>query len=204
MTRLVVALVLLLTLAGGALAAVKPRPLSGQGLLQLRPLPGGSAGAGEPLVLYREPGLGRLIELPPDRLPVLTPALQNLAGAYRVAVTGRKREWLRIVYDEADREGWVQAQRSWTYTPWSQFLKGRMVRLLPGLKKAFYTLRDEAVDTGPALVPLTVDLPLRVVQVDGDWVMVVVGISQAGWLRWRDDNGRFLMAIDERFDPQKR
>jgi hypothetical protein len=204
MTRLVVALVLLLMAAGGAPAAVKPRPLSGQGLLQLRPLPGGSATAGEPLVFYREPGLGRLIELAPDRLPTLSPALQSLDGGYRAVVTGHRRDWLRIVYDDADREGWVRLQRSWSYTPWSQFLKGRAVRLLPGLKKGFYTLRDEAVDTGPALVPVTVDQSLRVVLVEGDWVMVVVGISQAGWLRWRDDNGRFLMAVDERFDPQKR
>lgn len=186
-----------------AQAAAKPRPLSGMGLLQVRPLPGGHGAGATSLVIYREPGLGRLAEMVPDRLPSLSPALKPSEKGFQAVVINRKRGWLRIVYDESDREGWVQMRRFWAYTPWTQFLKGRIVKLLPGTKKGYANLRAAAADAGPVLFPLTSDLPLRVVQVDGDWAMVIAGLNLSGWLRWRDDNGRFLVAVDDRFDPQK-
>ena len=202
--RSIVALLMLglLALATGneAFARPRPRPLTGTGLVQIVPLD--RSRPLEPLVLYRDPGLGRVAELPLSRLPGLEPVFANLSGQGRAVVTRQHGEWLRIIYDQADREGWLRGDRFWSYTPWPLFLKGRVIRLLPGLKKGYGVLRTEAAETAPVLAPLSPDLGLRVVQVSGDWAMVIAGISQAGWLRWRDADGRFLVGIDSRFDPQ--
>jgi len=118
-------------------------------------------------------------------------------------VIRRKGKWLRIIYDDADREGWLTPDRYWEFAPWPAFLKGRQARMLPGLKKGFYALRSEPADAGLKLAQLSKDSSLRIIQVEGNWAMVIVDLTQSGWIRWRDDDGRFVLAVDERFVPQK-
>jgi len=90
------------------------------------------------------------------------------------------------------------------YAGWEAYLKGRVIRLFSGLKKSFYTLRREPVGSAPEVADLSKPLTLRVVQLQENWALVVNDLTVSGWLRWRDDDGRFLIVIDESFDPQKR
>lgn len=204
MSRFVTAWLLLVLLALPAAAApARPRPLTGIGVLSIRPFAPSPPEASATLVLYAEPGMGRVAEPAAGHLPGLAPVLKPLAGEHLATVTRQKGKWLRIIYDDADREGWLTPPRYWEYTPWPLFLKGRSARLLPGLKKGFYQLRGEPADSAPTLAQLSRESGLRVVQVEGDWAMVIVDLTISGWLRWRDGDGRFLISVDERFNPQK-
>jgi hypothetical protein len=185
-------------------AAVKPRPLTGSGVLLIRPPSSSPATETTTITLYREPGVGKLAELPPEKLPSLGQVLKTTAGETAVAVQGKKGTWLRIMYDEAGREGWLQPERHWEYAGWEAYLKGRVVRLFSGLKKGFNTLRREPSGNAPEVADLSKPLTLRIVQLQDNWALVVIDLTASGWLRWRDDEGRFLIVIDESFDPQKR
>lgn len=173
--------------------APKPRPFSGSALLIIRPFPA-EAGTVR-LRLYEEPGVGRMAELEPGKLPGLEPVVIAPAGEYAVAVVARRGEWLRLAYDEAGREGWVRMERSWLYLPWESFLEGRTARFLPGLKHYCHLLRREDSDSAPVAGTVPRESGFMVVRVRGEWAQVVAPAVR-GWLRWRDEDGRFLIAVD--------
>lgn len=203
MLQTLLTMLLIVTLAiPAAAASPEPRPYTGSGVLVVRPSPA-QATAGATVVLYQDPGVGRIDEFPLSRLSRLAPVMEAPAGEQLLAVMARKGKWFRIAYDDAGREGWLEPARSWEYQPWEQFLRGRMVRLLPGLRKGHYILRNEPAETATPL-----DLPgraqeLRVIDVKGDWALVMVGPAARGWLCWRDNDGRFLVSVDVSFTPQK-
>jgi hypothetical protein len=141
--------------------------------------------------IYQAPGVGRFAEIEGNELPQLTPALNIPDGKYAAAVMEKQGDWLRVVYDDAGREGWIHKERYWEFVGWEIFLKGRMVRLLPGLKTSFYSLRNGPSATSPTLDTLSRQRTLRVIEVKDDWCLVM------------DEDGRFLIAVDEKFDPQK-
>ncbi|MBT0652240.1 hypothetical protein [Geomobilimonas luticola] len=205
-TRLFLAVLLSLSLLVPPVghAAAKPRPFAGIGILLIRPASPTDTVAPGTITLYREPGVGRLAELPPAKLPTLSQVLKAAPGETAVAVQGKRGAWLRIAYDEAGREGWVQLQRHWQYDDWDTFLKGRVVRLFAGMKKNLYSLRKEPATTSPEVQTLSASRNLRVIQVQEDWALAMIDLAAAGWIRWRDGDGRFLVVIDETFDPQKR
>ncbi len=198
---LIISLLLALS-ALPALGVVKSRPFSGNGLLVIRPFPP-QRGDLPPLAVYREPGVERITDLDCRELPPLAPVITAHTAEYPVAVTGKRGDWLRIAYDDAGREGWLKMPRYWEYAPWGSFLKGRGARLLPGLKKDFYLLRREPSPASQQLETLSRQKNLRIIEIKEDWALVLVDLSAYGWLRWRDGDGRFLISIDGRFDPQK-
>jgi len=184
-----------------AKAAPQQRPATGSGLLVIRPLTPKRAADIADLALYRAPEVGRISNMNAAGLPGLAPGMTPRPGEYLLAVTGKKGSWLRIAYDDAGREGWLEMPRYWEYTPWEKFLPGQTVRLLAGLKKDCYNLRDQAGDAAGQLYSLTGKTPLRVVQTRGDWIMVAVDSKAAGWLRWRDSDGRFLISVNTFWSP---
>jgi hypothetical protein len=194
MGRIVSILLLLLPLsASGALP--KLRPYTGIALLLLRPAPSGDPGKPPTLVCYREPGIGRIAEPGYGNIPLLRQVVEAPPGEFPVAVLGKRGTWLKIAYDGADREGWIEMGRRWDLIPWEEYLPGRAARFLPGLKKIFYLLRNtpSMTDrTGETLAPESV---VRIDRVAGDWVGVTVAPGKTGWLRWRDDEGRFLITV---------
>ena len=199
MLRTLFALLLIVTLAAPVpCAPPKPRPYTGIAALVLH-LPLAQPVANPTIVLYQEPGVGRIGEFPLTRLPRFA-----LADGTLLAVMGKKGKWLKVAYDEAGREGWLESARSWECQPWEQFLRGRLVRLLPGIRKEYHTLRNEPSDSASQLDPSSGQHDaLRVIEVKGDWAMVMAGTAFYGWLRWRDADGRFLISIDTGFTPQK-
>jgi len=183
------ALLLLLALvalgpAEAQAAPTPPRPYSGLGVLALHPAPEGER---TPIPVYQEPGLQRIAE------PELG-ALPRLAGDARqpiVAVHATRGGWLRLAYDDAGREGWLQPSRGWQYRPWEEYLPGRLVRVLPGMKKTLYLLKGEPREAGPEVGVLARDQQVRVVRVAEDWALLQ---APAGWFRWRDGDGRLTVS----------
>ena len=177
-------LLLSLVVPAAAAAPPRPRPFSGSGVI-LAAAPE-SAGAGT-LLLYQEPGLLRLAELEAGKLP-------RLAGSDNdplLAVTARKGRWTRIAYDDAGREGWLEAPRSWHYLPWEEFLPGRSVRILPGMKKGFYAVVGEPSEKGAPAGTVLRDQEVRVLRVEGEWARLE---APSGWFRWRDADGRLTVS----------
>ena len=186
--RLLITLLLLVLLPIAAEAAPpRPRPFSGCGVLALKPDPGSDRVT---VTLYDEPGLARIAELEGSALP-------RLAGSGAeplLAVSARKGGWTRLYYDDAGREGWLDQARAWSYLPWREFLPGRPVRVLPGMKKGYYVLRSEPAEGSAEQGVLLRDQTVRVLQVQGDWARLQ---APSGWFRWRDGDGRLTVSLPE-------
>jgi SH3-like domain-containing protein len=173
------------------------RPFCGSGVVIIRPFNPESTVAPASIPFYRDPGVARIVERPAPGIPSLSSILKMPAGEYPLAVMGKKGNWLRIAYDDAGREGWVEKARWWDYITWEDFLKGRVARLLPGLKKGSYALRAESSPTAPQTGALSGKEDLRIIEVKDDWALVIAGSGLSGWLAWQDGDGRFLINISQ-------
>jgi len=186
-----VIMLLTVTMAVAAPSAPpKMRPYTGIGILML-PVTSGEPGA--PLLLYEEPGLSRLGTLNPDRIPRYDWIFGASPVAIPLIVAGRKGPWLRVAYDDAGREAWLNPARSGAFQSWSFFLKDHVSRLLPGLQKKYYQLYQQPGQA--VLAPLTTGQFLKVLQLENDWAMVLSDQNLLGWLRWRDEDGRLLIGV---------
>ncbi|WP_246043864.1 SH3 domain-containing protein [Geomonas edaphica] len=179
---------LLLALTAGAAAGAPPalRPYSGSGVLMVQDAPGREPGT---VPLYREPGVERLTELAPFSLPHLFGAPDSAL----VAVYERRRGWSRVALDDAGRQGWVQDDRSWRYIAWREFLPGRSVRVLPGMKKEWYQVKSAPGAAGSAAGAVARDQRVRILEVEEAWARLE---NPAGWMRWRDPDGRLTVATE--------
>jgi hypothetical protein len=179
---------LLIALAGGAAYAAPPapRPYSGCGILTLKQW---GARELEPLALYREPGLLRIAEKNAASLP-------RLAGdgvEPLVAASERRGNWMRLTLDDAGRQGWLEERRGWKYASWEEFLPGRTIRVLPGLKKGWYSLKGTPTEEGSDIASLSRDQLVQVLEVEEDWVKLE---RPSGWFRWRDPDGRLTVSLE--------
>ena len=188
-------LIILLLAAHTAFAASsappKMRPYTGIGMLVL---PVAGADLNDPLPLYEEPGLSRLGSLNPDRIPRYAWIFGGATSAAApLIVTGRKGSWLRVAYDDAGREAWLNPARPGSFQTWDSYLKDHVSRLLPGLQKRYYQLYQQP---GTAvLAQLTPRQFLKVLRLENDWAMVLSDQNSLGWLRWRDEDGRLLIGV---------
>lgn len=172
------------------------RPRAGQGILVLQTAFPGQGERLKGLVLYAAPGIQRLTVIDASRLPSLVPAVSPSAGSYAVATTEKRGNWFRVVYDDAGREGWLEADRVWHYYRWEDFLAGRAAVLFPEMRPALMTLRPEPADDAPSLGSVFPDQRFRIAETSGDWIRVTGGGGLAGWLRWQDRNGKLLIAVE--------
>jgi len=166
------------------------RPYTGIGILMLTVA---GDGLSDSLPLYEEPGLSRLGYLNPGKIPRYELIFGEAPAAAPLVVTGRKGLWLRVVYDDAGREGWLNPARPGAFQPWDLFLKDHVSRLLPGLQKKYYQLYQHPGKT--VLASLTTRQFLKVLRLENDWAMVLSDENSLGWLRWRDEDGRLLIGI---------
>ena len=94
---------------------------------------------------------------------------------------------------DAGRTGWVKSERRWSYLPWDQFLKGRLVQFLRNSpKKQMQVVAHPGANDGTAL---NTRQPMKVIVAQGDWIYVLLNQSSAGWIRWRDNDGRLLIGF---------
>lgn len=193
--RIIVALLLVTSGAASALGAPPPpRPDTGIGTLVVSAFPG-TADPPE-LILYREPGVGRIAAKSVAAFPHLAQLLKAPPGEYPLAVTARKGMWLQVIHDDAGRTAWLEPRRAWPFISWDEILKGRGARLLRGLKKPYYVVVDEGGKALPVLEPLTPERAFRIIAVEGDRIQVLLDLTVMGWLRWRDEDGRLLITLE--------
>jgi len=185
--HLLATLILLICVSAAHAAPPRPRPYSGCGVLALKAWPGAQ---GARLVFYQEPGVLRVAELDGGSLP----RLAGDGSEPLIAVSARKGGWTRLAYDDAGREAWIEQARGWRYLTWREFLPGRLVRILPGMKKGLYALRSEPREEAVEAGSLTRDQSVRVLQVEDDWARLQ---SPPGWFRWRDGDGRLTVSVQQ-------
>jgi hypothetical protein len=191
--RFFIGLFLVLLSTGSAYGAASPtqmRPYSGIGIVVLQS-PDSGPDRGKPFHLYEEPGIFRRGELNGTS----TSGNEWVFGVHRdsisLIVTARRGNWLKVCYDDAGREAWIDTQHRGTFQPWDQFLKGQVSHLLPGLRKQYLQMfRQPGRDPLSTLTPKQL---LKVLKLDNDWVMVMSDMNTIGWLRWRDEDGRLLV-----------
>lgn len=175
-----------------AASPVKARPLTGIGILLIKTM---KPENGSTLRLYREPKLGRIAEINVEKLSTLSPYIVSGEGRRVAVVTAKKLGWYRILYDDGEREGWVEGRLAGRFLRWAELLQGRRATLLPGLRKDFYQLRREPSLTSDPLELLGRESSIYCIELDGEWLKVLAKGGQAGWLRWRDENSRLLLAV---------
>lgn len=179
---------------GGAtgLAAGPPRmrPYTGIGLV-IFSQPGNDANAVMPLQLYQEPGLLRLETVTNSGTSGNEWIFGLSAENSPLIVSARKGDWLRVYYDDAGREAWMDVRKRGRFLSWEQFLKLQTGRMLPGLQPLYYRLYQQP--GGKTLGTLTPKQVFKVLKLENAWSMVLTEQSQIGWVRWSDDDGRLTI-----------
>lgn len=193
--RMAITAAAILVLCSSVLGA-SGRPRSGEGVLFLRPAFPGQANEMKAVVLYVTPGIERIAVVDAVRLPSLFPSVSPPPGVYAVAATEKRGDWFRVAYDDAGREGWIEGRRSWDYFTWQDFLPGRSALLLPDLQAAFTQLRPEPSEESPSLIRVSPEQRIRIFEIRHDWVKVRLEDGLSGWLRWRDRDGKLLLAVE--------
>jgi hypothetical protein len=173
-----------------AAAPPRMRPYSGIGVLFL---PAASSESEQELVLYQEPGVMRLGRISGPIQTGYQWLFGKQSGRNPLIVMARKGNWLRVCYDDAGHEGWLDPGRHDTFQPWEPYLKRTVIHLLSGLRPQYYQLYHQpGQNLGGTLSPRQL---LRVVSMDDDWVMVLTDQALIGWLRWRDEDGRLTIGL---------
>jgi hypothetical protein len=201
-SRLLLAGTLLLLAVAAGHGAPAPRLHSANALLIMVPPFPRTAAETAPIALYREPGVGRLDSRTFPQLLQSLPRFAATADRLLVPASRRKGEWVRIPYDDAGREGWLRLERGWRVVPWSDFLPGATVRLLPGLKSEFYIPASAPARSPSEGGPTLQNQDLRILSIRGDWAEAETTAGWHGWCRWRDDDSR--LTIDPVELPENR
>jgi hypothetical protein len=170
----------------------KMRPYSGIGVLILSEKVAGDPD--DPIYLYQEPGLTRLGTFDSSRLTGNGWIFGSQTPQTYLIVMARKGSWLRVCYDDSGREAWIESRRRITFQSWDDFLRRRMIRMLPGLRKQYYQLFQQP-DSSAGVV-LTPKQSIRVLNLEGCRAMVMVDQKSIGWLRWCDEDGRLNVGLE--------
>jgi hypothetical protein len=182
----------LLATSATAAAPVKARVPSGIGIVLLQ---NGSAEKPSPLAIYKEPSLGRIIEIAAGRLPSLSHSIAAPDGTVTAIVTSKKSGWYRIIYDDGEREGWIKGRSSDQFYRWEELLRDRPVSLIGGLRKEYYLLRGNPDSSAESINPLGKGSCVTSLDVEGDWIRIFTDSRTEGWIRWRDENCRLVIAV---------
>lgn len=189
-----IASVVLLLYAG--VSAASERPRAGVGILFLRPAFTEQADELKELALYETPGIEKIAQINAAHLPSVSLSVAVPSGVYPVAATGKRGNWYRLVYDDAGREGWIQGRRYWEFYRWPDFLPGRVVKLLPGLRASLTTVHQEPLDSSPALGSIAPGQKLHVIDIRARWALIRSADGTCGWLRWCDGNGKLIIQVE--------
>ena len=179
---------LLIFASPAAAAPVKARIPAGIGILLMR-------NGTPPPAIFKEPSLGRIAEIDAGKLPSLAQSISSPEGSIPVIVTSKKSGWYRIIYDDGEREGWIEGRSGYQLFRWDELLRNRPIELIGGLKKEFYQLRRAPDISSEPVENLGKGSRVTALGIQGEWVSVITPKAQ-GWLRWRDDNDRLVIAVN--------
>jgi hypothetical protein len=182
-----------LGMTGSAAFAASPprmRPYTGIGLVVFSNS-GKTQNQELPLQLYEEPGLSPLGMMNSSGLSGNEWIFGMPVGASTLIVSALKGDWLRVYYDDAGREAWINPQNNGRFQSWEQFLKLQTGRMLPGLQPKYYQLQQQPA--GNQLGSLTPKQVFKVLKLENTWGMVLTDQSRIGWVRWCDDDGRLTI-----------
>lgn len=141
--------------------------------------------------LYEEPGLSRVGILNSSRISGNEWIFGLSDGTLPLIVSARKGDWLRVFYDDAGREAWIDARSKGRFQSWEQFLKLQTGHMLPALQPQYYHMLRQP--GGELLATLTPKQLFRVLKLENAWGMVLTEQSQIGWVRWCDSDGRLTI-----------
>ena len=177
---------------GYAAAPPRMRPYTGIGLVVFSQA-GETPDRGLQLPMYEEPGLSRIGMLVTTRLSGNEWIFGLQEEIPPLVVSARKGDWLRVYYDDAGREAWIDPQNKGRFQSWEQYLKLETGRMLPGLQSQYYQLQQQP--GGRLLATLTPKQMFKVLKLENSWGMVLTEQAQIGWVRWRDDDRRLVVGI---------
>lgn len=186
--------VMMVSSAGSAEAAPRMRPYTGIGLFVFAD-PESAGSQDMPLQMYDEPGISRVGVLDRSRTSE-NEWIFAVNGPVPLIVSARKGEWLKVYYDDAGREAWIEPQNYGRFESWEQFLKMQAVRMLPGLPPQQYQLLQQP--GGKMLDLLTPKHLFRILKLENCWGMILTEQSQIGWVRWCDDDGRLMVGAGKK------
>ncbi|NTV50122.1 MAG: hypothetical protein HGB32_00705 [Geobacteraceae bacterium] len=188
-------LIVISTIGSAGFAATPPRmrPYTGVGLF-IFAQPDKVPAQDLRLQLYEEPGLLRVGMLNDSKRSGNEWVFGSLEGLPPLIVSARKGDWLRVVYDDAGREAWINPENKGRFQSWEQLLKRQTGYILPGLPSLYYKLQQQP--GGKLLATLSPKQLFKVLTLEDDWGMVLTDQALIGWLRWRDDDGRLLVGTN--------
>lgn len=144
--------------------------------------------------LYDEPGLLRVGVLNRSKLPGNKWIFDLPDETALLVVSARKDNWLRVFYDDAGREAWIDPRHKGRFIPWEQYLRMRTCHMLPGLQSKYYRLQRH--QGGNLTATLTPKQIFKVLTIENAWAQVLTDQEMIGWVRWRDEDGRLLVGIN--------
>ena len=180
--------------SGFAASPPRMRPYVGIGVVVF-PEPGNSQKQDLQLQLYEEPGLVRLRLLTSSALPGNEWVFGSSGENAPLIVSTRKGDWLRVFFDDAGREAWINPQHKGHFQSWEQYLKLHTGRMLPALQPQFYQLLQQP--GGKLVTTLTPKQMFRVLKLENLSALVLTDNGKIGWVRWRDDDGRLTVGTGE-------
>jgi SH3-like domain-containing protein len=181
--------------AGNAATSSQMRPYTGIGLVVFSQS-GDVTNQELQLPMYEEPGLSRIGMLVTTRLTGNEWIFGPQEGTPPLVVSARKGDWLRVYYDDAGREAWIDPQNQGRFQSWEQYLKLQTGRMLPGLQSQYYQLQQQP--NGKLLAKLTPKQMFKVLKLETAWGMVLTDQAQIGWVRWRDDDSRLVVGVGKK------
>jgi len=146
------------------------------------------------LQMYEEPGLLRVGVLNSTKLSGNEWVFGLAEGISPLIVSARKDGWLRVFYDDAGRQAWIDPLYKGSLQPWEEYLRLQTVSMLPGLRAQYYRLLQHP--DGKPLATLAPKQIFKVLTIEDSWGMVLADQALIGWLRWRDEDGRLLIGIN--------
>lgn len=195
-SALLVAMASVVLLFYSNVPAASERPRAGIGILFLRPAFSDQAVELKELALYESPGIEQIAQVNAALLPSVALSVAAPSGVYPVAATGKRGDWIRLAYDDAGREGWIQARRYWEFYRWPDFLPGRVVTLLPHLSASFTKVHQEPLDSSPALGSIAPGQKFHIIEIRERWALIRSDDGICGWLRWCDGNGKLVIVVE--------
>lgn len=194
---LIIVLLLVLVISGSGFAAPLPRmrPYTGIGVVVF-PGFGDSQNQNLQLQLYEEPGLSRIGLLNSSSLPGNEWVFGQSEMAAPLIVSARKGVWLRVFFDDAGREAWINPENKGQFHSWEEFLRFNTGRMLPALKPQLYQLLQ--TPGGKLLTTLTPKHVFKVLKLENSWGMVLTDQGQIGWVLWRDGDGRLTIGTGKK------